>query len=203
MKMEISSLALRQISGISIPLASSLRKTESEVISDEEIILRVVDGNIEAFGLLVRKYENFVFTLVRGLVFSDEPAKDICQETFLRAYKALRRFENNSTFKTWLYRIAYNTALNYIKKYKLYNEQEIDEANYHGGNSEDIPLRMTLRKLIDRLKPEQKAIIMMHYFDELKYEEISEVLQCPVGTVKIRLFRAKHELKALWDKYAT
>ncbi|OGC89518.1 MAG: hypothetical protein A2W25_16615 [candidate division Zixibacteria bacterium RBG_16_53_22] len=171
-------------------------------LSDEDIIARVGDGDIEAFGILVKKYENFIYTLIRGMVLSEDSAKDISQEAFLRAYRALRRFEKKSSFKTWLYRIAHNTALNYIKRNKIPSAAQEIEPDAPLDSGENIPLRMTIRRLIDRLKPEHKVIIMLHYFDDLKYEEIAQVLNCPVGTVKIRLFRAKHELKTLWEKYA-
>jgi RNA polymerase sigma-70 factor (ECF subfamily) len=199
--METRSLALSINREFALPISPAFPKSICDPLTDEEVIARVMDGDIEAFGILVKKYENFVFTLARGLVLADEPARDIAQEAFLRAYRALRRFEKKSSFKTWLYRIAYNTALNYIKKYKdvcVPAAAEPVAFDY----SEDIPLRITLRKLIDRLRPEHRAIIMLHYYDDLKYEEIADVLGCPVGTVKIRLFRARNELKLLWGKYA-
>lgn len=200
--MENQGLAANMFRDYAIPRSSPLRRHEAEAVTDEEVIARVCDGDIEAFGIFVAKYENFVFTLVRGLVGSDEAAKDVSQETFLRAYRALRRFESRSSFKTWLYRIAYNTAMNHIRKYGTPNDRGVDEPASIGIKFEDIPLRLTIKKLVDSLKPEHRAIIMLHYYDDLKYQEIAEVLGCPVGTVKIRLFRAKYELKLLWQKYA-
>ena len=172
-------------------------------MADEEITELVRDGNTEAFGILVRRHEDFVFTLARGIVSSKEQAKDVAQEAFLRAYKAIRRFERRSTFKTWLYRIAYNTAMSH-RKIKEAEYMPIDETvlEHSISSSNEYTLRMTLEKLIGLLKPDLTAVVILYYYDELKYEEIADVLNCPVGTVKIRLFRAKHELKTLWDKYA-
>jgi RNA polymerase sigma-70 factor (ECF subfamily) len=170
--------------------------------TDEQVIERVTAGDTEAFGLLVRKYEDFVYTLARGLVASDIAAADIAQETFLRAYRAMRRFEKKAAFKTWLYRIAYNVAMNYLKKAK--RSVPPAESDEDGITQSDVSTatRLLLKRLIDMMRPEYRAMIMLHYYDDLKYEEIAEVLNCPLGTVKVRLYRAKIELRALWEKYA-
>jgi RNA polymerase sigma-70 factor, ECF subfamily len=201
--MESENLAINLGGEYAIPLPSKVRNRSAEPLSDEEIISKIEDGDIEAFGILVKKYENFVYTLVRGLLHLEEPARDVSQEVFLRAYRALRRFEKKASFKTWLYRIAYNTAMNYVKMNKIQFQPISDLANAAPVEAVDIPLKITVRKLIAGLKPDHRAIIILHYFEGLKYEEIAEVLECPVGTVKIRLYRAKLELKELWEKYAT
>jgi RNA polymerase sigma-70 factor, ECF subfamily len=176
-------------------------KASNDSFADEEIINLVAHGDTEAFGILVRRYEDFVFTLARGIVGSEEQAKDISQEVFLRAYRALRRFEKKSCFKTWLYRIAYNTSLSHLKK--MPNNMESIEDSIREIESHDSgphPAKYLLRKLINKLNPELKAVIIFHYYDDLKYEEIAEILDCPIGTVKVRLFRAKHELKKAMGK---
>ena len=173
-------------------------KNSAAAFSDEDIIELVRDGDTEAFGRLVTRYENFVFTLVKGMVRSEEAARDIAQETFLRAYRGIRRFELRAGFRTWLYRIAHNTALSYLDREKRGSgESEPMEPSY----APNQPLRLKLENLIGRLKPEYRAVIMFYYFDDLKYEEIAETLDCPIGTVKIRLYRAKYELKKLWERY--
>lgn len=171
--------------------------------SDTQIINSVREGDTDAFGELVRKYEDFVFTLILGLVHSEDTAKDVAQEVFLRAYRGIRRFELKSSFKTWLYRIAHNTAISHLNREKAKTRIDINQAtepvfDTRGRQS----LRLTLEKLIRLLKPDHRSVIILHYYDDLKYEEIAEVMDCPIGTVKIRLYRAKHELKKLWAKYA-
>jgi len=193
------------VSKLSSVLGGELDSTIVAVIpdknSDEAIIELVCDGDSEAFGKLVRRYEDFVFTLVRGLIGSTEAAEDVTQEIFLRAYRAIRRFERKSEFKTWLYRIAYNTSMSHLASKRQKQEIEISES-IPAIEGTDYSLRQSMLKLVNYLKPELKAVVILHYFDDLKYEEIADVLNCPVGTVKIRLYRAKHELKKLWDKYA-
>lgn len=172
-------------------------------VSEEDIIELVRNGDTEAFGGLVRRYEDFIFTMALGIVKSKEEANDIAQETFLRAYRGIRRFQLRSSFKTWVYRIAYNTAMSHLrKKEREITGEELDRVEPPDKRSEGHYLRITLKKLTGMLKPELRAVVLMHYYDDLKYEEIAEVLECPLGTVKIRLYRAKHELKKLWDKYA-
>ena len=170
---------------------------------DDFIIDKVNNGDPEAFGTLVRRYEDFVFTLISGIVNSPDTAKDVSQEVFLRVYKSIRRFEKRSHFKTWLYKIAYNTALAHLEREKriVARENSADfktvDNSYH-----DYTDKLLLEKIIRMLKPEYRAVIILHYYEDLKYEEIAEVLECPVGTVKIRLYRAKYELKQLWSRHA-
>lgn len=180
----------------------SLGTTLSEInsLTDESLIDLTCQGHTEAFSLLVTRHENFIYTMVRGMLLSSEQAEDVTQEVFLRAYRAIRRFEKKSSFKTWIYRIAYNTSLSHLKRIRLdFQAEPVREIEPVGSASQ--PAKAAVRKLVEQLKPELKAVIMMHYYDDLKYEEIAEVLGCPIGTVKIRIFRAKNELKKLWTKY--
>jgi RNA polymerase sigma-70 factor (ECF subfamily) len=193
------------VSKLTSALGGELESTIVAVVPDRDndaaIIDSVCNGDSESFGLLVRRYEDFVYTLVRGLVSSDEAAEDVTQEIFLRAYRAIRRFEKKASFKTWLYRIAYNTSMSYLARKKQKQETEISDS-IPAADGIDYNLKQSMLKLLNYLKPELKAVVIFHYYDDMKYEEIAEVLNCPVGTVKIRLYRAKHELKILWEKYA-
>ena len=170
--------------------------------SDDAVIDDIREGNYEAFGILVNRYENFAYTLVRGLVGDDEAAKDITQESFLRAYRSIRRFERRSSFKTWLYRIAYNTAMAHLSREKKRETGDNTAAQeLIDGSYKNMDKRLLLDKIIAMLTPEYRAVIILHYYENLKYEEIAEAMNCPIGTVKIRLYRAKYELKKLWSRY--
>lgn len=179
------------------------RKRADIADSDDLVINEIQNGDYEAFGTLVRRYENFTYTLVRSLAGNDESARDITQEVFLRAYRSIRRFEQRSSFKTWLYRISYNTALAHIsREKKTAQREEIAASDRIDESYKNQSVRIALDRIIGRLKPEYRAVIILYYYEDLKYEEIAEALDCPVGTVKIRLYRAKYELKQLWSKYA-
>ncbi len=170
---------------------------------DESVLKAVREGDSEAFGTLVIRYEDFIFSLISSMVGSREMAKDITQEVFLRAYRSIRRFEQRSSFKTWLYRIAYNTTLAHLSREKRYVGEAENKTEDRVDNSyKNTGLKIRLEKVIGKLKPEYRAVIIMHYYDDLKYEEIAETLDCPVGTVKIWLYRAKYDLKRLWSEYA-
>jgi RNA polymerase sigma-70 factor (ECF subfamily) len=189
-------------------VAGTARKTRAAARwdiehDDDQVIRSVRNGDSEAFGNLVRKYEDFVFTLIRGLAESEDDARDITQETFLRAYRGIRRFQFKSTFKTWLYRIAYNTAMSHLARGRSHrlSIQETEPILWDDPQVRHS-LRLTVEKLIGRLKPDLKAVIILYYYDDLKYEQIAEIMDCPVNTVKIRLYRAKYELGRLWEKYA-
>jgi RNA polymerase sigma-70 factor (ECF subfamily) len=188
---------------ISPGLPAATARNMSSAADDFEIVDQIWDGNSEAFGILVRRYENFVFTLVCGIVGSEENARDITQEVFLRSFKAIRTYGKKASFKTWLYRIAYNCSMSHLARNKLRAEQ-LNEGNAEivASDENNLPLRQKMSKLINKLNPEHKAVIIFHYYDNLKYEEIAEILRCPLGTVKIRLFRARNELKKLWDNHA-
>jgi len=128
---------------------------------DSEVLAAVRGGETEAFGKLVSLYEDFVYTLVYGIVRSEEAAKDIAQETFLRAYKGIRRFELKSSFKTWLYRIAHNTAISYVNRQKnerLVDMDQIDQKATDRMNSHS--LKLTLEKLIGKLNPTYRAVVI-------------------------------------------
>jgi RNA polymerase sigma-70 factor (ECF subfamily) len=201
MEREIASSVLPRLVNLRLP--KTAEKKAGFVDPDDIIIEAIKDGNPEAFGTLVRRYEDFVYTLIIGIVRSPETAKDVAQEVFLRVYKSIRRFERRSNFKTWLYRVAYNTALACLAREKRMAASEnatgfSEVDNSYRNKSEKI----TLEKIIGMLKPDYRAVIILYYYENLKYEEISEVLECPVGTVKVRLYRAKYELKQLWSKYA-
>lgn len=170
---------------------------------DDKVISAIRDGDYQAFGELTRRYENFIYTLISGIVRSPETARDLSQEVFLRAYKSIRRFEQRSSFKTWLYRIAYNTSMAHLSREKKNAEREAKSIDEQVDNSyKTNNIRIYLEKIIGMLKPEYRAVILLYYYDDLKYDEIAETLNCPIGTVKIRLHRAKYELKQLWSKYA-
>lgn len=189
-------------------VAGTARKTRAPARwkaehDDDQVIRSVRNGDSEAFGDLVRRYEDFVFTLIHGLAGSEDDARDITQETFLRAYRGIRQFQFKSTFKTWLYRIAYNTAMSHLGRDRNHwlptqGVEPIPTDDPQGRHS----LRLTVENLVARLKPDLKAVIILYYYDDLKYEQIADIMECPVNTVKIRLYRAKYELGRLWRKYA-
>lgn len=175
---------------------------------DQKLVERVQQGDKQAFDMLVIKYQSRVMSLVQRLVRDHHEAQDIVQEAFIKAYRALPRFRGDSAFYTWLYRIAVNTAKNYLVakgRRPAIDGVEIEEAEVVGiPKLQDIdsPERQLLRDeleqvihgTINQLPDDLKTAITLREFEGLSYEDIAQVMDCPVGTVRSRIFRAREAI---------
>ena len=174
--------------------------------TDKEIIERVKGGEKEAYDLLVLKYQQRVINLISRFVKNHSDALDVSQETFIKAYRALPNFRGESAFYTWLYRIAVNTAKNHltVQSRKItksdYDVAEIEQIEGNMSLTEQTTpesllvkdeLQETILKTIENLPEDLKSAIMLREIEGLSYEEIAEVMECPVGTVRSRIFRAR------------
>jgi len=178
-------------------------------ITDKEIIERVKNGDKNAYDLLVLKYQQRVINLISRFVKNYADALDISQETFIKAYKALPNFRGESAFYTWLYRIAVNTAKNHL----TVQSRKITKSDYDVAEIEQIEGNMTLTEqttpenllikdelqetilnTIENLPEDLKSAIMLREIEGLSYEEIATVMECPVGTVRSRIFRARETI---------
>ena len=174
--------------------------------TDKEIIERVKSGEKEAYDLLVLKYQQRVINLISRFVKNHSDALDVSQETFIKAYRALPNFRGDSAFYTWLYRIAVNTAKNHltVQSRKItksdYDVAEIEQIEGNMSLTEQTTpesllakdeLQETILKTIENLPEDLKSAIMLREIEGLSYEEIAEVMECPVGTVRSRIFRAR------------
>ncbi|MEM9690275.1 MAG: RNA polymerase sigma factor RpoE [Pseudomonadota bacterium] len=174
--------------------------------SDSQLVKRVQSGEKDAFDLLVLKYQHKIVNLVMRYVRDPEQALDITQEAFIKAYRALPRFRGDSAFYTWLYRIAVNTAKNYLASQRRrpmnveLDLQDPEQYDLHAKLKEtDTPegvtisneVQETVEKAINGLPEDLKTAIILREIDGMSYEEIAETMQCPVGTVRSRIFRAR------------
>jgi len=175
---------------------------------DEQLVTRAQQGDKRAFELLVRKYQYKIIQLVGRLV-GDADAPDVAQETFIKAYRALNGFRGQSAFYTWLYRIGINTAKNYIvARGRRPQGQDIDvgDAEQYGHTEHlsdvDTPESVVLSEEIKRkvgeaiakLPPDLRQAITLRELEGLSYEEIAEIMNCPIGTVRSRIFRAREAI---------
>lgn len=183
----------------------------SEEEIDEKLVLRAQAGDQRAFELLVRKYQYKIVQLVSRLV-GDADAPDVAQETFIKAYRALGGFRGQSAFYTWLYRIGINTAKNFmVARGRRPQGQDIDvgDAEQYGHTEHlsdvDTPESMLLSEeiktkvaeAIAKLPPDLRQAITLRELEGLSYEEIAEIMNCPIGTVRSRIFRAREAIDAV------
>ncbi len=190
-----------------------------ESVTDKQLVERVQHGDKKAFDLLVLKYQQRIINLVSRFVYSPSDAQDIAQEAFIKAYRALPNFRGESAFYTWMYRIAVNTAKNHLavkSRRPLESAQDIDDVEQIEGDNtlrhQETPEHLLLRdeiqetilNSIEALPEDLKAAITLREVEGLSYEDISSAMDCPIGTVRSRIFRAREaidkELKPLLEQ---
>ena len=186
--------------------------------NDQQLVQRVQAGDQSAFNLLVLKYQHRVLKLIGRFVSDQSEAQDVAQEAFLKAYRALGSFRGESAFYTWLYRIAINTAKNALVAQRrrpvdfdldaqdpeaFERQAKLKESDTPEGVLLTEEIRQVVEKAMEQLPEDLRTAIVLRELDGLSYEEIAEAMDCPVGTVRSRIFRAREaidkKLKPLLD----
>ncbi|MEH6466461.1 MAG: RNA polymerase sigma factor RpoE [Porticoccus sp.] len=177
--------------------------------TDKQLVARVQKGDKRAFDMLVLKYQYKVHAIVSRYIKDFDEVNDVVQEAFIKAYRALAKFRGESAFYTWLYRIAVNTAKNYlVARNRRPPASDVDAADadyYEGGqrlqdidSPENLLYRDELEAIVDQsirdLPEDLRTAVTLREFEGLSYEEIAEIMDCPVGTVRSRIFRAREAI---------
>jgi len=186
-----------------------INQPRNSVQLDEDLVKRAQIGDKAAFDFLVIKYQHKIIQLVNRYVKDPSEAQDVAQESFIKAYRALADFRGDSAFYTWLYRIAINTAKNYLlsrtRRHQDY-QLDIQEIEVLGNEPQlqgrDTPeqlllneeIMITLNKAIEDLPEEMLVAFKLREFEGLSYEEIAQAMGCPIGTIRSRLFRAREAI---------
>lgn len=183
--------------------------------NDKGLVARVKLGDKKAFKELVMKYQHKIFMIAFGILKNEEDAYDVTQEVFMKIYKYVENFQENSTFYTWVYRIAYNVSLDIYRKRKSDSAVEYGETLKHNEYADavhhkiDSPsqkvlnqeLSVQMEEALNMLSEEHRAILVMREFEELSYDEISEIIGVPKGTVMSRIHHARSHLKEIMESY--
>ena len=180
---------------------------------DADYIKRTRAGDLHAYAALVDKYQSMVFVLVRSVCRNAEDAREVTQDVFLQAYRQLHTFRGAASFKTWLYRIAYNTAISHIRKGQSRERRAPDysERVLQGSaqttvqtpayaeeeqDSDEQQRYEKLRSLVASLPPKERLLIELYYYKDLKIDEIAHICSLTPSNVKVSMFRIRQKLKA-------
>jgi RNA polymerase sigma-70 factor, ECF subfamily len=184
-------------------------------VSELDLVKRCQAGETEAFDELVTRYRTRVFGMIYNMVHNEQDAWDLAQDSFVKAWKSIKRFRGKSSFYTWMYRIVMNVTIDWLRKKQIKGAgtefddavqlKEIDPASRTVPKSEELPYermeRSEVRTQIDcaiaQLTPEHRAVILMKETEGMQYHEIAEALGCSIGTVMSRLFYARKRLQSL------
>ena len=177
---------------------------------DQELVQRVQAGDKNAFDVLIIKYQQRIINVITGFVHDPVEAQDVAQEAFVKAYLAIPNFRGDSAFYTWLYRIAINTSKNHLAARarrpptsdvdaadatNVYDAPELKEFETPESNLVSDELEQAIHQAIDELQEDTATAIKLREFEGMSYEEISEAMECPIGTVRSRIFRAREAIE--------
>lgn len=171
-------------------------------LSDEQLVVKVRDQDQELYGEIVRRYQAKLIRYATYIISDEDIAKDVVQNSFIKAFINLRGFDENKKFSSWIYRIVHNEAINNLKKRRWEVSLDISEWVGIGTGSKDEVLEnlerreisTMVKKSLDKLSLQYRSVLVLYYLEEKSYEEIAEVLRVPIGTVGTRISRGKKKL---------
>lgn len=202
---------------ISLPAIERQNDADSVEIDDSALVQRAQRDDIEAYDQLVRRYQERVYATVYHMTSNHEDAHDLVQDTFIKAYRALKSFKGDSSFYTWVYRIAVNKTINFLKQRKNRINVSLNDVDFNVENDPDLVALVSERtprrdlnlmelqeKLNDamlKLSEHHRMVVTLHDIQGLSHEEIGRIMDCNVGTVRSRLFYARQQLQAYLSDY--
>lgn len=174
-------------------------------MEDDDVLLikKILKGEKKAYEIIVKRYMKRAYFTALGFTGNHQDALDLSQEAFIKAYHSLHKFNLSMSFSSWFYTILKNLCLNFIKKKKkisgtpleIKNESELEKSLGPLDDAQKKETKKILWEAISRLPIKEQEIILLRYFQELSYEEISRIIECPIGTVMSRLYYAKKRLR--------
>ena len=195
------------------------RDSEAPSIPTEEMVLveRARGGELKAYDELIKRYQERIYATVYHMTSNHEDANDLAQESFVKAYQALKSFKGGSSFYTWLYRIAVNKTINFLKQRKNRQHMSLNDLDFNAEHDPDLvalisdktprreaglsELQEKLNGALLKLSEHHRMAVVLHDVQGLSHEEIAKIMHCNIGTVRSRLFYARQQLQALMADY--
>jgi RNA polymerase sigma-70 factor (ECF subfamily) len=204
-----------------IPAAAKLMEHNSEpadtTTDESKLIERARGGDLEAYDELVRRHQERIYGTIYHMTSNHEDANDLAQETFIKAYQALKSFKGGSSFYTWIYRIAVNKTINFLKQRKNRSGMSLNDLDFNAENDPDLvalvshktprrdaglaELQEKLNEAMGKLSEVHRLVVTLHDIQGVPHEEIAQVMDCNVGTVRSRLFYARQQLQGYLSDY--
>lgn len=201
------------------PVAATAAKAAPSAVRAEEdaLVRKAQNGDLGAYDELVRRYQERVYATIYHMTSNHEDANDLAQEAFIKAYQALKSFKGGSSFYTWVYRIAVNKTINFLKQRKNRSSLSLNDLDFNAENDPDLvalisdktprrdaalaELQKKLNEAMQKLSEQHRLVVTLHDVQGLAHEEIAEIMECNVGTVRSRLFYARQQLQGYLTDY--
>ena len=201
-----------------LPVSRTAEKPPATDPAEERaLVLRAQAGDLSAYDELVRRYQERVYAAVYHMTSNHEDANDLAQESFIKAYQALKSFKGNSSFFTWVYRIAVNRTINFLKQRKNRGHMSLDDLDFQAEHDPDLvalisektprrdlnlaELQEKLNAAMQKLSEDHRLVVTLHDIQDLSHDEIAKIMDCNVGTVRSRLYYARQQLQGYLSDY--
>jgi RNA polymerase sigma factor RpoE len=199
------------------PAPAPQEAAEGEELDDLTLVRRAQREDLGAYESLVRRYQERIYATVYHMTSNHEDANDLAQETFIKAFRALKSFKGDSSFYTWIYRIAVNKTINFLKQRKNRMHMSLNDVDFNAENDPDLvalisdrtprrdlnlsELQEKLNAAMQKLSEHHRMVVTLHDVQGLSHEEIGQIMDCNIGTVRSRLFYARQQLQAHLSDY--
>jgi len=186
-------------------------------VEEMDLVKRVRDGDLTAYDELVRRYQERIYATVYHMTSNHEDANDLAQEAFIKAFQAIKSFKGGSSFYTWVYRIAVNKTINFLKQRKNKAQMSLDDLDFNAEHDPDLvalvsektprrevvlkELQEKLNAAMQRLSEPHRLVVTLHDVQGMSHDEVAKVMDCNIGTVRSRLFYARQQLQAYLSDY--
>jgi len=199
------------------PMPPASKAAATDAPADPMLVKRAQGGDLEAYDELIRRYQERIYATIYHMTANHEDANDLAQETFIKAYQALKSFKGDSSFFTWVYRIAVNKTINFLKQRKNKTHMSLNDLDFNAEHDPDlvalvsdktprrevnlIELQEKLNDAMQKLSEIHRLVVTLHDVQGLSHEDISKIMGCNTGTVRSRLFYARQQLQAYLSDY--